>query len=115
MNVVNWIKENTEDEVVYNEEITNVSSPGDKSGGDLSNDDELDRDELFIQAAQFMIESEKGSIGSLQRKFRIGFNRAARIVDQLSDNGILGPEEGTKPRQVLMSMEQFENWLEENG
>jgi len=47
--------------------------------------------------------------------FRIGFNRAARIMDQLSDAGIVGPEEGTKPRQILMSSEQFENYLEENG
>ena len=53
-------------------------------------------------------------IGMLQRAFRIGFNRAARIMDQLCDAGVVGEEEGTKPRKVLMSMEQFENYLEEN-
>ena len=55
-----------------------------------------------------MIDSGKATIGGLQRRFKIGFNRAARIVDDLSDNGIVGPEAGTKPREILMSMEQFE-------
>ena len=52
-------------------------------------------------------------IGMLQRMFKIGFNRAARIMDQLADAGVVGEEEGTKPRKVLMSMEQFENMMEE--
>ena len=63
----------------------------------------------------FIIEKDKASIGLLQRMFRIGFNRAARIMDQLSEAGVVGPEEGTKARQILMSKEQFENYLEENG
>ena len=50
----------------------------------------------------------------LQRVYKIGFNRAARIMDQLSDAGVVGPEEGTKPRKVLMTMEEFENFVEEN-
>ncbi len=58
---------------------------------------------------------DKASIGMLQRVLKIGFNRAARIMDQLADAGVVGPEEGTKPRKVLMSMEQFENYLEEHG
>ena len=74
-----------------------------------------ERDELFVEAAKFIIEKDKASIGMLQRVFRIGFNRAARIMDQLSDAGVVGPEEGTKPRVILMSMEQFENYLEEEG
>ena len=73
-----------------------------------------DVDELFTDAGKFIIEKDKASIGMLQRWFKIGFNRAARIMDQLSDAGVVGPEEGTKPRKVLMSMEQFENYLEEN-
>ena len=74
-----------------------------------------ERDELFVEAAKFIIEKDKASIGMLQRMFKIGFNRAARIMDQLSDAGVVGPEEGTKPRVILMSMEQFENYLEEEG
>lgn len=72
-----------------------------------------DLDEYFAQAGRFIIEKDKASIGMLQRMFKIGFNRAARIMDQLSDAGVVGPEEGTKPRKVLMSMEQFENYLEQ--
>ncbi|MDD3796211.1 MAG: DNA translocase FtsK [Lachnospiraceae bacterium] len=73
-----------------------------------------DVDELFADAGKFIIEKDKASIGMLQRYFKIGFNRAARIMDQLSDAGVVGAEEGTKPRKIVMSMEQFENYLEEN-
>ena len=63
----------------------------------------------------FLIEKDKGSIGLLQRMFRIGFNRAARIMDQLAQYGVVGEEEGTKPRQILMTKEQFETLVSENG
>lgn len=66
------------------------------------------RDEYFDQAAKFIIEKEKASIGMLQRVFKIGFNRAARIMDQLAEAGVVGEEEGTKPRKVLMTMEEFD-------
>ena len=67
---------------------------------------------MFQEVGKFLIESEKGSIGSIQRKFKVGFNRAARIMDQLEEAGLVGPEEGTKPRKVLMSLEEFEQYLE---
>ena len=71
------------------------------------------RDPYFADAAKLLIAKEKGSIGMLQRYFKVGFNRAARIMDQLEEAGIVGPEEGTKPRKVLMSSEQFEQYEEE--
>ena len=71
-----------------------------------------DRDSLFTDAGKFIIEKDKASIGMLQRVFKIGFNRAARIMDQLAEAGVVGEEEGTKPRKVLMSMEEFEAFLE---
>ena len=71
------------------------------------------RDPYFADAARLLIDKEKGSIGMLQRYFKVGFNRAARIMDQLEEAGIVGPEEGTKPRRVLMSPEQFEQYEEE--
>ena len=71
-----------------------------------------EQDEYFAEAGRLIIEKDKASIGMLQRAFRIGFNRAARIMDQLCDAGVVGEEEGTKPRRILMSMEQFENYLE---
>ena len=73
-----------------------------------------DRDTYFIEAGKLIIEKEKASIGMLQRMFKIGFNRAARIMDQLAEAGVVGEEEGTKPRKVLMSMEQFEQYIEES-
>ena len=77
-------------------------------------DSASDRDEYFVQAGRFIIDKDKASIGMLQRMFKIGFNRAARVMDQLSDAGVVGPEEGTKPRKILMSMEEFENYIEES-
>ena len=70
-----------------------------------------ERDIYFADAGRFIIEKDKASIGMLQRWFKIGFNRAARIMDQLSDAGVVGPEEGTKPRKVLMSMEELDSYL----
>ena len=71
-------------------------------------------DEYFVEAGRFIIEKDKASIGMLQRVFKIGFNRAARIMDQLCEAGVVGEEEGTKPRKVLMSQEQFESFVEES-
>ena len=80
-------------------------------GGTSSEDD---KDVYFVDAGKFIIEKDKASIGMLQRVFKIGFNRAARIMDQLAEAGVVGEEEGTKPRKVLMSMEQFEQYIEES-
>lgn len=66
-----------------------------------------------MEAARIIVEKERASIGLLQRMLRIGFNRAARIMEQLADAGIVGPEEGTKPRRVLMNAEQLEAWGKE--
>ena len=93
----------------YNPQVEScVSSPSMDGGGGAS-----ERDEYFVQAGRFIIEKEKASIGMLQRMFKIGFNRAARIMDQLAEAGVVGEEEGTKPRKVLMSMEEFEELLEQ--
>lgn len=73
-----------------------------------------ERDVYFEDAGKFIIDKDKASIGMLQRMFKIGFNRAARIMDQLCDAGVVGPEEGTKPRKVLMTMEEFQNYIEES-
>ena len=70
-------------------------------------------DQYFADAGRFIIDKDKASIGMLQRVFKIGFNRAARIMDQLCEAGVVGEEEGTKPRKVLMSIEEFEQLVEE--
>ena len=74
--------------------------------------DRDDRDIYFEEAGKLIIEKERASIGMLQRMFKIGFNRAARIMDQLTDAGVVGPEEGTKPRKVLMSKEEFQSYID---
>lgn len=79
-----------------------------------SQDSSVDRDQYFADAGRFIIEKERASIGMLQRVFKIGFNRAARIMDQLGEAGVVGPEEGTKPRKVMMTMEEFEEYLKNN-
>ena len=106
-NVVAFLKEN-EDVAVYDTAVTETIENKLKSSA-ISQE----RDEYFEAAARFVIEKDKASIGMLQRMFKVGFNRAARIVDQLAEAGIVGPEEGTKPRKVLMSSEQLESYFEE--
>ena len=66
-----------------------------------------DRDELFEAAGRYIIEKDRASIGNLQRNFKIGFNRAARIMDQLASAGVVGDEAGTKRREILMNMDEF--------
>lgn len=109
--VVSYLKEQ-QSGPSYDEEITKhieANPVGTKTGAAGSSSSDAGQDELFTEAARFIIEKDKASIGMLQRVFRIGFNRAARIMDQLCEAGVVGPEEGTKPRTILMTMEQFES------
>ncbi|HIQ72879.1 MAG TPA: DNA translocase FtsK [Candidatus Cottocaccamicrobium excrementipullorum] len=92
----------------YSQEVESrmeANASEDAQGGDSN------RDEYFVQAGRLIIEKEKASIGMLQRAFKIGFNRAARIMDQLAQAGVVGPEEGTKPRKILMTIEEFDQML----
>lgn len=99
---------------IYDEDIQEkISSIGSGLSGGAGSDGGSERDQYFVEAAKFIIEKDKASIGMLQRVFKIGFNRAARIMDQLCEAGVVGEEEGTKPRKVLMSPEQFEQYMED--
>ena len=86
--------------------------PGIQGAGVQDNANE--QDAYFADAGRLIIEKEKASIGMLQRMFKIGFNRAARIMDQLASAGVVGEEVGTKPRKVLMTKEEFEQYIQEN-
>lgn len=115
--VVDFLKNQKLGNVTYDSDIedkikTMQFSSGGFGGAGASGGSDMDA--YFAEAGKFVIEKEKASIGMLQRVFKIGFNRAARIVDQLEDAGVVGAEEGTKPRRILMSMEQFQNYLEEH-
>ncbi len=114
--VVDFIKEHN-GTGTYNsavaEKMNSLEASGNTTVSIDSGSNSDGRDPYFADAARLLIDKEKGSIGMLQRYFKVGFNRAARIMDQLEEAGIVGPEEGTKPRRVLMSEEQFEQYEEE--
>ncbi len=110
--VVEFLKKNNgvgtyDDEV--SKSITSTGAATTSANGSTGND----KDDYFVEAGRFIIDKEKASIGMLQRAFKIGFNRAARIMDQLAEAGVVGPEEGTKARKILMSQEQFDEYIDE--
>ena len=105
-NVVDFLKEQGVT-AEYSQEVENKMACAVTAGPEKTED----RDEYFVQAGKFIIEKEKASIGMLQRMFKIGFNRAARIMEQLAEAGVVGEEEGTKPRKVLMTMEEFDEMI----
>ena len=111
--VTDYLKDHNGDAAYSQEVVEHMNSSA--AGGNMmsGSDSASERDAYFVDAGKLIIDKEKASIGMLQRMFKIGFNRAARIMDQLCDAGVVGPEEGTKPRKVLMSMEEFEQYIEE--
>lgn len=116
--VVEFLKAQNPGIVAYNDDVSKkiasgVAAEAAGSGTAASAGSDNGRDEYFAEAGRFIIEKDKASIGMLQRVYKIGFNRAARIMDQLSEAGVVGPEEGTKPRKILMTSEEFEQFLTE--
>lgn len=110
--VVGFLKDQKVDDDERQSDIKKVmEASAQKLSGDSN--DPNGRDEYFYDAASFIIDKDKASIASLQRVFKIGFNRASRLMDQLCEAGIVGEETGTKPRKVIMSREQFEKLKEE--
>lgn len=114
--VVDFLKNQMVSNITYSsgieEKIKIMHSPSGVASSS-STGDNIDIDAYFAEAGKLVIEKEKASIGMLQRVFKIGFNRAACIVDQLEGAGVIGAESGTKPREILMSIEQFELLLKE--
>ncbi|WP_051318388.1 DNA translocase FtsK [Cohnella thermotolerans] len=90
-------------EAVYNEEL--VPEVGEESEGE--SDEVLD--ELFDQAVGIVLEAKQASVSLLQRRMRIGYTRAARLIDSMEARGIVGPYEGSKPREVLLTLEQYQS------
>ncbi|MBR0038736.1 MAG: DNA translocase FtsK [Lachnospiraceae bacterium] len=104
LNIVNFVKD---DNVVYDEVAENAIEKGVtvESGG--SGFDPNEKDDMFVEAGRLVIEQQNASIGMLQRRFRMGFNRAARVIDQLEAEGVISAQDGKKPREVLMSIDDF--------
>lgn len=111
--VVEYLRKNSGDADYDEEVIQQVSTNEPGMAAALGGGEDNDRDAYFTEAGRLIIDKEKASIGMLQRTFKIGFNRAARIMDQLCEAGVVGGEEGTKPRKVLMSKEEFEQYVEQ--
>lgn len=113
--VVDFLKEHNEPGSYSSdveERMSSISVGGTPGVDNTGGEDE--RDPYFLDAAKLLIDKDKGSIGMIQRYFKVGFNRAARIMDQLEEAGVVGPDEGTKPRQILMSPEQLEQYVAES-
>ncbi len=113
LRVVEFLKgQRPEEEPLYDSSIQMSVDTG--TAGDSQSAPGEERDVYFAEAGKFIIEKDKASIGMLQRMFKIGFNRAARIMDQLCEAGVVGEEEGTKPRKILMTAAEFDAYIEEN-
>ena len=107
--VVEFLKANCGESGGYHDDVARkIDNPAFAESQAFGND----YDDYFAEAGRYLIEKGKGSVSILQRVYRIGFNRAARIMDQLEEAGVMGPEEGTKPRKVLMTMDEFEELLQ---
>ena len=105
--VIDEIKSQEQEEVKYEEEIMEtISRPVAVKDNDV--------DEFLEEAIDFVVSNNQGSASMLQRKFKIGFNRAARLIDSMEERGIVGPSEGSKPRKVLITKEELENLKRES-
>ena len=95
----------------YDERYTNLEAAKDmgNAGGAVNSPNEEYDDPLYDEIVEFVITSGKASASLLQRRFKLGYNRAARIIDLLEERGIIGPQNGSKPREVLVAMENNEN------
>lgn len=103
-NIVNFVKREkaTEYDEKIVEEITSASKIAAGGGGDEGDE------EFFEEAVESVVEKQKASVSMLQRQFRIGYNRAARLMETLENKGVVGPEEGSKPRKVLLTKMEYE-------
>ncbi len=96
--VVKYVK--SQQKAEYNEEM--IPAANENAGAD-----EI-QDELYPQAVQIVLEAKTASVSLIQRRLRVGYTRAARLIDMMEANGIVGPYEGSKPREVLITLEEFE-------
>ena len=102
--VVEFIKKD-EETVNYEEDIIEHINKESEETGEVTNDD---ADELLPDVIKTVVEYDQASTSFIQRRFRIGFNRASRIMEQLEDRGIISERDGSKPRQVLLKKDNLD-------
>ena len=111
--VVSYIKNNNsseyDDQIISDIERLSAKEKGKGGSSSDSSDNDSDVDEMFEEAVNVVLEQGGASTSMLQRKLRLGYARAARIIDEMEEAGIIGPSEGSKPRQILITKQQ---WLE---
>ncbi|MBQ2096350.1 MAG: DNA translocase FtsK, partial [Firmicutes bacterium] len=91
------------------------TASGSGSGANGKDDQGSEEDDLLTDAIECVVRAEQASVSMLQRRFRIGYNRAARLIDMMEERGIIGPADGMRPRKVLLSVEQFEQLESESA
>ncbi len=109
--IIDFIKNQYEAE--YDESIIEQieKEPDDTRTSDDGEPISNERDDLFIKAVEMVVDSGQASVAMFQRKFKIGYQRAARLIDRMEELNIIGPYEGTKPRQVKMTRQEFNEML----
>ncbi|MEG2098202.1 MAG: DNA translocase FtsK, partial [Pseudoflavonifractor sp.] len=119
--VVEYVKRSGDaeydEEIIHDIELRAADKDKSSKGVGGSAPDEVgdDCDELFPAAVEVVVETGQASVSMLQRRLKLGYSRAARLVDQMEDKGIVGPFEGSKPRQLLITKEQWQEMQFKNG
>jgi len=118
-NVIEFLTKDSGEETQYSEEVMNeiekaatMKTSGGQPAGDSSSND---YDDLLPQAVDVIMETGQASVSLLQRRLKLGYSRAARIVDQMEEMGVVGPFEGSKPRNILVTREQWNQMQHLNG
>lgn len=110
--VVNFIKQNSEaqyrDDILDQIEQAAAAEDKNAASADSGNDRKNDYDDLLPQAVDVILETNQASVSMLQRRLKLGYSRAARLVDQMEEMGVVGPFEGSKPRKILITKQQWQ-------
>ena len=113
--VIEFLKKEAAGETHYNSDVINALSRTSSASGGGTGKSEPEEDDLLADAIECVVRAEQASVSMLQRRFRIGYNRAARLIDLMEERGIVGPADGARPRKVLLSIEQFEQLESESA
>ena len=109
-NVIDFVKSQVEEDTGYSNNVLDSIERAHTSG--VGGNDRDQEDEFLPEAIEVVVQAQQASVSMLQRRFRIGYNRAARIIDMMEERQIIGPADGSRPRQVLISEADLQNMKE---